>query len=183
MIQRKAFIVSLSCSLSLGPTWSTPAIAQTPPYDPNALGASAARPGDEAMTCDQIIAEMRTLQVSGVSAATASEAQAAGTAMQAEIDRQRAAAAAEMAAQTAATAAASAATAGGVQAADQALLNAQIAAQARAMANTERMRPVRERTEAANAAATGELMASIQANPRFGRLISLAGAKGCSGDF
>lgn len=135
------------------------------------------------MTCDQIIAEMRGLQVSGVSAATANEARTAGTAMQAEIDRQRAIATAEMAAQTAATAAASAAAVGGGQAVDQALLNAQIAAQARAMANTERMRPTRERAQTANAAATGELMASIQANPRFGRLITLAGTKGCSGDF
>lgn len=154
-----------------------------PPYDPATLGASAARPGDENMSCEAIIAEMRTLQVGGVSQQNAAEAQAAGQAMQGEIDRMNAEAAAQMAAQTAATAAASGATAAGAQGADQALLAAQIAAQARAQANAARMAPYRERTTAANDAAIGDVMASIQSNPRFGRLISLAGARGCSGDF
>lgn len=154
-----------------------------PPYDPATLGASATRPGDESMSCEAIIAEMRALQVRGVSAENRAEAQAAGSAMQGELDRQQAAAAAQMAAQTATTAAASAAAAAGAQGADQALLAQQMAAQAQAQANAARMQPYRERTTAANAAALGDLQASIQSNPRFGRLISLAGAKGCSGDF
>jgi hypothetical protein len=45
------------------------------------------------------------------------------------------------------------------------------------------MQPLRDRATQANAAAVAELHAGMQANPRFGRLIELAGAKGCSGDF
>jgi hypothetical protein len=177
---RRSF--GIAVALGAGPAIAN-AQQMTAPYDPTTLGASAARPGDETMSCDAIIAEMRTLRAGGVSAANAAEAQAAGAAMQDEIDRQNAAAAAQMAAGTAATAAASGAAAAGVPGVDQALLAGQIAAQAQAQANMARMQPLRDRTANANAAAIADVQASIQANPRFGRLISLAGAKGCSGDF
>ncbi len=179
MILRSMLILSLS----LVPAIAAAQDQSTPPPDPATLGASAARPGDEQMSCDAIIAELRTLQVSGVSAQNAAEAQAAGQALRAEMQGQQAAAAGQMAAGTAATAAASAAAAAGVPGADQALLANQVAAQAQAQANAARMAPVRDRATAANAAATADLMASIQSNPRFGRLISLAGARGCSGNF
>jgi hypothetical protein len=173
----------LTLSLSLVPAIAVAQDQPTPPPDPATLGASAARPGDEQMSCEAIIAEMRTLQVSGVSAQNAAEAQAAGQALRSEMDRQQTAAAGQMAAGTAATAAASAAAAAGAQGANQALLANQVAAQAQAQANAARMAPMRDRATAANAAAMTDLMASIQSNPRFGRLIGLAGARGCSGDF
>ena len=151
--------------------------------DQGANAGAAARPGDEQMSCDAIVAEMKTLQVSGVSAENRAEAKAAGEAMRAESDRQMAAAAEQMAAQTAATAAASAATAAGVQGADAALLAGQVVAQAQGARNKAQMDLKRERAQEAVGAATADLQASMQANPRFGRLIELAGSKGCSGDF
>jgi hypothetical protein len=151
--------------------------------DAREASAGAARPGDEQMSCDAIIAELKTLPVSGVSPATAAEAQAAGEAMRKELHQQQAEAAGAMAAGTAATAAASTAAAAGAQGADAALLAGQVAAQSKAAANAARMQPLRDRATQATAAAVAELHAGMQANPRFGRLIELAGAKGCSGDF
>lgn len=174
---RSILFVTLTGAAALGISPSLAAANQAQDAAP------AVRPGDDQMSCEAIIAEMKTLNATGVSAATRAEAKEAGEAMKAEMDRQKAAAAAQMAAQGAATAAASAAAAAGMQGADAALLAGQIAAQAQGAQNLARMEPKRERAQRAIEAATAELHAGMQANPRFGRLIGLAGAKGCSGNF
>src|SRR5262245_27868443 len=99
-------LTALSCAARAADPGQVPAAGL---QDPTTLGASAAQPGDEGMSCEAIIAEMKTVQVSGVSAEHRAEAQAAGQALKGELDQQTASAAGQMAAQTAATAAASAA--------------------------------------------------------------------------
>ncbi|MFD0737741.1 hypothetical protein ACFQZQ_00345 [Lysobacter koreensis] len=141
-----------------------------------ASGAGA-RPGDDAMTCDQIVAEMQTMQVAGVSADNAAEAQAAGRQLKATQERAQAAGAAMMARQTLETAAAAVGP-NAVQGVVSARQTAeQIAAGQR---NKAAMQDATSRTTLAVAAATGDVAAAMQANPRWGRLIALSAAR-CAG--
>lgn len=177
------FVMAFGSAPAASAAWQGPGLAPEAAERARAAAATATRPGDEAMTCDSIIAEMKTLQATGVSRETRTEAQAAGEDLRAAINRKQQVAAGQMAAGTAATAAASGAAAAGAQGADAALLAGQVAAQAQGARNVAELKPKRERAERAIGAATAELYAGMQANPRFGRLIELAGAKGCSGDF
>lgn len=134
------------------------------------------RPGDEAMTCEQIIDEMRSSHFAGVSQGTAQEGQAAGEDLQATLDRRidmAKAMAARQAATTAATALAPNAVQGAVAAAQAAEQQA-LAADA-----TREMKSARGRTMAANAASARELSANLEASPRFVRLMQLVMAKNC----
>ncbi len=137
------------------------------------------RPGDEAMTCDQIIDEMRSSNFAGVSQGTAREGQAAGEELQETVDRRTDMAKAMAARQTAATAAASLAP-NAVQGAVAAAQSAE--QQALAVDATREVQSARSRTMAANAASARELAANLQANPRFARLMQLVMAKNCQTD-
>ncbi|MBN8481485.1 MAG: hypothetical protein J0L88_07855 [Xanthomonadales bacterium] len=144
------------------------------------IGAVAApggeRPGDEAMTCEQIIAEMRSSNFAGISVDTAEESKAAGEELQSTVERRNEMAQAMATRQTAATAAASLgpnAVQGAVAAANSA------EQQALARDAMRDMQGARARAMAANAASALELAASLQANPRFARLMQLVMAKNC----
>lgn len=138
------------------------------------------RPGDDQLTCAQIVEELKSLRVTGVSAQTGAEAAAAGRDLKATQERlqgETAALAASQGAKTAAAAGASAAGVPGVSGAVSAA-NAAEAAAFSARASGE-MRPARDRATAAVVNAQGELMQSMRANPRFGRLIRLTQERQC----
>lgn len=138
-----------------------------------------ARPGDDALGCDALAAEMRTLDVQGVSRATADESQRAGEALQATLDRRTADAATMAARQAAGTAAASAGP-NALQGAVAAKHTAEQAVLAREA--SREMQGVAGRATLANAASAMELAASLQANPRFARLMQLMVARNCDTD-
>ena len=135
------------------------------------------RPGDDRMTCDAIVTEMKTMNVSGVSASNAAEGKAGAENLMAIMQRAQAEAMGMMATQTARTAAtapipgnAAGQTAAMANMAEQKAMQDRVAAQ---------MSPARDRLEAANANATGDLVKAMRANPRFARLVKLAGERGC----
>ena len=137
------------------------------------------RPGDDKLTCAQIIEEMKTTRATGVSQANAAEGKAAAEELKAAMARAQAEAAALAAAQTARSAAA-AAVPGNVagHAAATANMAEQKALQDRVAAEVN---PARERTMQANANSMGDLSKSMRENPRFARLIKLAGERNCQG--
>jgi hypothetical protein len=137
------------------------------------------RPGDDKLTCAQIIEEMKTTRATGVSQANASEGKAAAEDLKATMARAQAEAAALSAAQSARSAAA-AAVPGNVagHAAATANMAEQKAFQDRVAAQVN---PARERTMQANANSMGDLSKSMRENPRFARLIRLAGERNCQG--
>lgn len=138
------------------------------------------RPGDEAMTCDEIVAELRATPAPGVSREHAAEGKAAADDYQARMARLQAEAAAASAAQTGANVAAAAAGAVVGNAASGAAMASQAATQqafnAKARAEID---PAVARMQAANVASMGDVTRMMQANPRLGRLVQLAGAKDC----
>lgn len=134
------------------------------------------RPGDEAMTCTEIIAEMQASRFAGVSAGTAAEGAAAGTELRAAYEGGVTAAgtlAAKQGAETAALAM--------LPNAVQGVVAYQHAAEQQALAarNAAAIGPARDRVMAANAASSDELAASLRANPRFARLMQLVQARDC----
>jgi hypothetical protein len=149
---------------------------------------SAARPGDESMTCQDIVAELKTLQGVGPSEATVQENATAATNYQETLARQQAEAQAAGVAATAAVNAAAVADAaaevasGGVvqghaaQAVQQAAL-----AQGRVMGEemAEERRPDEERLAKAIGSSSDEMGAQLRSNPRYARLIQLAIARNC----
>lgn len=145
------------------------------------LGAAAAalggaRPGDAAMTCPQIIAELQSSDFSGVSAETAAEGVAAGEQLRGAMASNQARAVGLAATQTAETAAASA----GPNAVQGAVAMKHEAEQAalRRSAMSE-IRPAQTRTGLANAASAQELANNLQANPRAAALFQMAAARNC----
>lgn len=148
----------------------------------------AARPGDDGMTCEQITAEMRTLQGVGLSDTQQKENAAAASHLQATLAKQQAEVTALGVEATAATQAASAAdraveaATGGVvrgkaAAATQAAYQARADAMGRQM--EEERRPVEQRVTAATSSSAQAMSESMQSNPRFSRLVQLAIAKNC----
>lgn len=145
------------------------------------LGAALAapgesRPGDAAMGCEEIIAELQASDFTGVSAKTAAEAEAAGGQLQAAVDTQQSRAAAMAAQQGLETAAASTAP-NAVQGAvaleheaEQAALRQSAKAQ---------IRPAQTRAGQASANAAQELAESLDTRPRVATLMQLAAARGC----
>jgi hypothetical protein len=129
------------------------------------------------MTCDAIIAELKTMNVSGVSSANAAEGKAASENVMAIMQRAQLEAMGMVASQTARSAAAAAVpgNAGGQAAAmanmaEQKVLQDRLAAQ---------MNPARDRLETANTNAMSDLVKAMRANPRFARLVKLAGERDC----
>jgi hypothetical protein len=147
-----------------------------------------ARPGDEAMSCQDIAKEMGTMQGIGLSEASRAEGNAAATQYQAVVGSQMAQLHAQgVAGATATTAAAAADLA--TQFASGGLVNphaaqaVQQAALAAGRVQGERMaeerRPTEQRLFNATGNNTGEMAQQLQSNPRFARLVNLAIAKGC----
>ncbi len=147
-----------------------------------------ARPGDESMTCEQIAAELKTMQGVGLSRAQQEENAAAASEHQAMMAKQQAQAAALGVEATAAVNAASAAdratelATGGVVRGKSAAAVGE-AYQARAKAMGEEMaaerKPTQDRLMNAAGTSTEAMAKSMQENPRFSRLVQLAGAKNC----
>jgi len=135
------------------------------------------RPGDASMTCEQIAAELTATPAQGVSREHAAEGTAAAEDYKARMARLQAEAATASAAQTGANVAAAAVPG---NAASGAAMTSQMATQqafnAKAKAEID---PAIARMQSANAASMGDVTRMIQANPRLGRLIQLAGAKNC----
>lgn len=145
------------------------------------LGAAAAtpggaHPGDASMGCEQIIAELRASDFSGVGTDTAAEGAAAGEQLRDAMASTQARAASLAARQTAETAAVSTAP-NAVQGAVALQHEAEQAALRRS-ARAE-IRPAQTRAGLANAASAQELAASLQANPRVAALFQLAAARNC----
>lgn len=138
-----------------------------------------ARRGDESMTCDAIAAEIKTLNVSGVSAGNVAAGEVAAQNVMAITQRAMVETASMMATQTARSAGA-AAVPGNVagQAAAAANMAEQRAMQERTAAQ---MSPARDRLEAANTNSMRDLANAMRANPRFARLLKLAMERNCQG--
>lgn len=138
------------------------------------------RPADDTLTCTQIIAELKSLSVAGVSAQNRAEAAAAGGDLKATTDRLAGETAALAASQGAKTAAAAVAGGVGVPAVSGAVASANAAEAAAFSARaTAEVRPAQQRTTAAIAASQADLTQAMRANPRFGRLIRLSQERQC----
>jgi hypothetical protein len=137
------------------------------------------RPGDDRMTCEAIMTEMKTLKVTGVSAANASEGEAAGRNAWAIMQRAQSEGLGMMGAQTARSAAAAVVPG---NAAGHAAATANLAEQ-KAMQDriAAQMGPARDRVDAANANSLNDLVKAMRANPRFARLVKLGGERNCQG--
>jgi len=159
-------------------------------YDASASSTGAARPGDDQMSCDQIMAELKQQQYAAPDRGQVAQAQAAQAQEQQMLQQQQATGAAQYAAGNAAVAAATAADAA-TQAATGGLVNPQAgmkAQQAMMQAGRregEQMAQERAPTEqkvvgsASNlAAGAGQQMLD---NPRMARLLQLANSKNCHG--
>ena len=136
------------------------------------------RPGDDRMTCDAIVAELKTINVSGVSATNAAEGRAAADEVMAIMQRAQTETMGMMAMQTARSAAAgpipgnvAGHTAATANLAEQKMMQDRLAAQ---------MGPARNRLDMASTNALGDLVRVMRANPRFARLVKLAGERNCS---
>src|SRR5579871_469754 len=143
--------------------------------------SSAARPGDEAMTCEQIKAEFVANGGLNVNKQEITNGQAAAQDFQAknaEIQAEAKAMAAKETVTDAAAAAAAYTPLGGAAAAaaqaqsvaDQTALNARA---------KQELLPAQQRLTSAAVAETSDIAAQIQANPRQARLIGLAERKNC----
>lgn len=134
------------------------------------------RPGDEALTCTEAIAEMQSLRFSGVAADTARENVAAGEQLREAVDSGDAAAGAMAARHTAETMAVAA-----MPNAVQGVVAYRHAAEQVALgqANTARMAAARGRAADASGKASEELATALHANPRFARLMRLVQQKNC----
>jgi len=144
--------------------------------DPNAM-----RAGDESMTCEQIIGEMRASNTPMVSQATSTQARTAGEATMSLMEKQNAEAKAFMARQMAIGIGAGALgmVPGGGIAASAIMAGQQAQTQAFAEKQQIEAAPVRAQQNQALTAVTGELDQSIQSNPRFARLMQLMADKNC----
>jgi hypothetical protein len=146
---------------------------------------AASRPGDESMSCDDIKAEFMRQPVTAPSHEHVAAAQAATTAMSAEIAKEEAKVAAQTAALSAQSLAASALSAANPiagRAADQAVDAEQRSMQAadNAQARAEAL-PIERKVNSSTAAVVGDMTSQLDANPRIGRLVALASEKHCRG--
>jgi hypothetical protein len=141
----------------------------------------AVRPGDEAMSCEQIIAELKATSGPMISQETAAQSKAAGEASVALMEKQNAEAKAFIAGQVAmgvGTGALSMLPGGGyaAQAAQMAMM-----AQQKAFADKQAAEaaPVRAQTSQALTRTGSELGQAMQSNPRMARLMQLTMDKNC----
>lgn len=134
------------------------------------------RPGDENLSCAQVIAEMQSLHFAGISEDTAHESAAAGQQLREALESGTAAAGAMAARHTMETMAVVA-----MPNAVQGVVAYRHAAEQVALgkANTARMADARGRAGDIASQANMELAANLQANPRFARLMQLVQQKNC----
>jgi hypothetical protein len=130
------------------------------------------RPGDDAMSCDQLKAEFIANGGLNMNQQDAAAAQRAGQNLQATTAQATAEAEAEQARGTATTAAAAAA-AGAAEAANATSQAAQGAK------TTAQITGAEQQASAANAQVMGDMATQMQSNPRQARLIYLAQQKNC----
>lgn len=137
------------------------------------------RPGDEQLSCAQIIEEMKTLKVAGVSQENAAAGKAAGQDVMAIMQRAQAEAMGLAGAQSARTMAA-AATGSNAVAGATATVNA---AESKALSDRvgREMAEPRQRMMQANVASMNDLAKSMRENPRFARLMQLTIQRNCTG--
>ena len=146
---------------------------------------AASRPGDEAMSCADIKAELMQQPVAAPSHEHVAAARAATTAMSAEIAKEEAQLAAQTAALSAQAMAASALSVANPiagRAADQAVDAEQRTMEAadNAQAHAEAL-PIERRVNSSTAAVVGDITPQLDNNPRIGRLVALASEKHCRG--
>jgi len=161
-------------------------------YNSAAADPGAARPGDESMTCDQIVAEMKTMRGLGVSQGQRNENATAAQNMQNRLAKNQTKAhemwAQEQAAVNAGMAADTAtevATGGLVQ--GHAAAAAQQAADARNRVEGEKImketQPDAQRLTGAVGNTSAEMSQELRSNHRYARLVQLAGARNCKGNY
>ncbi len=133
------------------------------------------RPGDEAMTCTQLIAELQSMGP-GIDPALGEKARIAGEAVRETYDRQNAAAKA-MAARQAAESIAAMAGPNIVQG----IVGAKHSAESVALgtAGSQAMRGARDQASFASADASDALAQRMRDDPRFARLLALVQRKNC----
>jgi len=139
------------------------------------------RPGDDQMTCEQILAELSQVPVPATMRDSAAQSVAAGQTLKNTYDAAMAEASAAAPAQAAtAMAGVAVAVVPGGAAAATAVIQAQMAQQA---AIAEKHKPLIDsalnRANAANAGTATGAMAMMQGNPRMARLAHLVSAKNC----
>lgn len=145
---------------------------------------SAARPGDEQMSCDQILAELRQQQVSAPDKATAAAATAAATNEQALLKKHMAESTAIMAEEQAkvdAAAAVDRATGGLTNTAGAAAEAAQARAKVVGKRQAEERRPTEQKLIGGVADLGVGAAQQLTSNPRLARLMQLAQAHSCKG--
>jgi hypothetical protein len=149
---------------------------QSASSDPNAM-----RPGDETMSCDQLLAEMRATGRPMVSAETAAQSTVASDATLSLMQKQNAETKAFMAGQIAVGIGASALgmVPGGNIAASAIAAAQQAQAQNFAAKQAQEAAPVRAQMNQAITATGNDVGQSIQENPRFARLAQLVTDKQC----
>ena len=142
----------------------------------------AERPGDDRMTCPQIVAELKQVTTPGVTPEHAAESVAAGRNLQRAQEAAMSEAKGAVAVGTATSAAAAAASIGpGGNAVSGAATQAQLAQQqAIAARQKSQLDAAMNRTMIANANSMADVAAMMRANPRFARLVQLAAGKDCS---
>jgi hypothetical protein len=143
---------------------------------------SAARPGDEAMSCDQIKAEFLANGGMPLNRGHVAEAQAAGRDFQARTAKVQAEGNALAAEQSAANiAVAPAANLPVVGKAAQAAVDAKNAAEQKAFNEhaQKELAPAYQRFGSATGQVLGDVAGDLQSNPRQGRLVYLAQQKKC----
>jgi len=150
-------------------------------YAAAAADPAASRPGDDKMTCDQIVAEMKQQSITAPDKARTAEAQAATTDLQETLARQQKEAEAMVAKESAEMAAAS--VLGTVSNAAAAKAAEKVAAEQKAANErmTKEQAPKAERAFDANAALMNDMGQQAAANPRLARLVQLATQKSCKG--
>jgi hypothetical protein len=149
-------------------------------YQKAASDPSASRPGDDKMTCDQIVAEMKQQQFTAPDQAKVAEAQTANDALMKKTAESQAEANALVAKQSAENLASTVA--------DQFLPNAVQAAKAKEQqkeqdalkAKVEKeTTPLAERSTAATASIASDVGQQVATNPRLAKLIQMSSAKRC----
>jgi hypothetical protein len=149
-------------------------------YQKAASDPSGSRPGDDKMTCDQIVAEMKQQQFTKPDQAKVTEAQAANDALMkktAEAQAEGNALAAKQSAENVASTVADQFLPNAVQAArakeqqrEQDALNAKL---------EKETAPLADRSTAATASLVSDVGQQVASNPRLAKLIQMATAKKC----
>lgn len=153
-------------------------------YDRALADPSAARPGDEQMGCDQILAELRQQQITAPDKAKSAELAAAGAKEQGLLKKDMAEQAAIMAEEQAkvdAAAAVDRATLGLTNTAGVAAEAAQARAKVVGKRQAEERRPTEQKLIGGVADLGMDSAQQLTSNPRLARLMQLAQAHSCKG--